>query len=220
MLKRIASYFIPINIYKETSKISNSLEVTWNNGELVLDSKNANYSYGSLKRALIKGLKYIGYNRIKKFNSVLVLGVAGGSVIKTLRDEIGYNHKIIGVEIDKSVIDIANKYFKLNHVKNLNIIIDDAFSYVLKTKDTYDLVIIDVFKDTDMPSFLFEDFFIEKLKQIINVNGFILFNTMVLNDKDITRNHIYRKKFNDDFSLRLYPKIEAHNEIFTIKRLR
>ena len=43
---------------------------------------------------------------------------------------------------------------------------------------------------------------------------------LLLDDKDITRNHIYRKKFNDDFSLRLYPKIEAHNEIFTIKRLR
>jgi len=80
MFSKIFSYFIPVNVYKKNSSVSKTLEVTWNNGQLVLDSKHTNYSYGSLQRILRKGLKYIGFERIRNFESVLVLGVAGGSV--------------------------------------------------------------------------------------------------------------------------------------------
>jgi spermidine synthase len=76
MVKRILSYLLPIKIYQRKSSISKKLEVTWNKGQLVLDSENTNYSYGSLERILRKGLLYIGFDRIKKFKNVLVLGVS------------------------------------------------------------------------------------------------------------------------------------------------
>jgi spermidine synthase len=219
MFKKTLSYFIPINIYKKKSVVNKTIEVTWNNGQLVIDSANTNYSYGSLQRILRKGLKYIGYERIKKFKNILVLGVAGGSVIKTLVDEIKFEGKITGVEIDEAIIEIANNYFKLNTIKNLEIVIDDAFEFVLKTKEKYDLVIIDIFQDTMMPNFLFEDFFIDRINFLVNVNGFILFNTMIINQKDEDRNLEYKTKFNENYSLRIYPKVETHNELFTIKKL-
>ena len=219
MLSKFLSYFIPINVIKKNSSISKTLEVTWNNGELVLDSKNTNYSYGSLQRILKKGLKYIGFERIRKFDNILILGVAGGSVIKTLVDEVKFKGKITGVEIDKDVVEIANKYFKLNEIKNLELIVDDAFEFVLKTKDKYDLIIIDIFQDTTMPNFLFEDFFINRINFLLNVDGFILFNTMVINEKNRIRNLDYKKKFDANYSIRMYPKVETHNELFTIKKL-
>jgi spermidine synthase len=219
MLAKFFSYFIPINIYKKNSTISKALEVSWNNGELVLDSKNTNYSYGSLQRILRKGLKYIGFDRIKKFENILILGVAGGSVIKTLVEEVKFKGQLTGVEIDEEIVKIANKYFKLSEIKNLDLIIDDAFEFVLKTKEKYDLIIIDVFQDTTMPNFLFEDFFINRVNYLLKKEGFILFNTMVMNEKDRIRNLDFKKKFNNDFSLRMYPKVEEHNELFTIKKL-
>jgi spermidine synthase len=219
MIRRLFSYFVPINIHKKNSGVSKTLEVTWNNGQLVLDSKNTNYSYGSLQRILRKGLKYIGYDRIKKFENILVLGVAGGSVIKTLTDEIKFKGKITGVEIDQNIVDIANKYFKLNEIPNLEIVIDDAFDFVLKTKTQYDLIIIDIFQDTTMPNFLFEDFFINRINFLLNTNGFILFNTMVISKNDEERNLAYKNKFGGNYSLRMYPKVETHNELFTIKKL-
>lgn len=220
MIKKILSYFIPINIYRKNSEINKSLEVTWTNGQLVLDSKNTNYSYGSLQRILRKGLHYIGFERIRKFENVLVLGVAGGSVIKTLVDEIRFKGKITGVELDPNVLEIANAFFGLNKIPNLEIINGDAFEFVLKTKEKYDLIIIDIFQDTKMPSFLFESFFIDKINSLLNINGFILFNTMTLNKKDKERNVVYRSRFNDHYSVRMYPKVEDHNELFTIKKLK
>lgn len=219
MINRLLSYLLPINVYKKKSDFSKNLEVTWNNGQLVLDSENTNYSYGSLQRILRKGLKYIGYERIKQFDSVLVLGVAGGSVIKTLVDEVGFEGKIKGVEIDANVVEIANSYFKLSAIPNLEIVIDDAFEFVLKTKEKYDLIIIDIFQDTTMPNFLFEDFFIYRVNYLLNINGFILFNTMVLGFQDRRRNATYKSKFDSNYSVRMYPKVEVHNELFTIKKL-
>lgn len=220
MFKKLLSYFIPVNVLKRDSEISQRLEVTLNYGKLVLDSKNTNYSYGSLQRILRKGLHYIGFERIRGFKHVLVLGVAGGSVIKTLAEDIGYKNKITGVEIDAKVIELANKYFGLTDVPNCSIIIEDAFEFVLKSKDKYDLIIIDIFRDTTMPNFLFEHFFMERVNALLNVNGFILFNTMTLTEKDKARNIEYREKFSNDYSVRMYPKVEDHNELFTIKKLR
>ena len=187
MVRKLFSYFIPINIYTKNSAVRRSLEVTWNNGELVLDSKGTNYSYGSLQRTLI--------------------------------DEVEFKGKITGVEIDSAVIAIANQYFGLDKINNVEIVIDDAFKYVLKTKETYDLIIIDIFQDTAIPNFLFQDFFINRINSLLNLNGFILFNTMVTNIKQKERNLVYKSKFNGNYSLRMYPKVEIHNELFTIKKL-
>ena len=219
MIKRLLSYLLPIKIHQKKSEFSKNLEVTWNNGYLVLDSENTNYSFGSLQRVLKKGLKYIGYDRIKKFDSILILGVAGGSIIETLKNDLKFEGKITGVEIDPAAIEIANKYFGLDQFDNVEIVIDDAFEFVLKTKEKYDLIVIDIFQDTTMPNFLFEDFFINRINFLLNINGFILFNTMILDYKDRRRNAIYKSKFDSNYSVRLYPKIEVHNELFTIKKL-
>ena len=220
MLKKILSFLIPINIYKRKSAVSNSLEVTWANGELVLDSKNTNYSYGSLQRILRKGLKAIGFETINKMESILVLGVAGGSVIKTLVNEIKYKGKITGVEIDSEIIEIANTYFKLNEIPNLTIFIDDAFEFVLKTNETFDLIIIDIFQDTNMPNFLFEKFFIDRIGTLIKSGGYILFNTMLTKQSDNARNQKYRNEFDvSKFKTKAIPRVEQHNElIIVVKR--
>ena len=218
MFKKLFSYFIPINVFKQKSNISQMLEVTWADGQLVLDSKNTNYSYGSLQRILRKGLKFIGFERIKTMDHILVLGVAGGSVIKTLVDEISFEGKITGVEIDKYVIALANEYFHLDKIQNLEIIIDDAFEFVLKTKDNYDLIIIDIFQDTKMPNFLFETFFINRICDLLQPKGCILFNTMVLNDKQKKLNVEFLNAFNTaQYSVTKLHKVEELNELIIIE---
>jgi spermidine synthase len=146
--------------------------------------------------------------------------VAAGSVIKTLAEEIKFTGKITGVEIDPAVVEIANKYFGLNRISNCEIIVDDAFEFVLKTKEKYDLIIIDIFRDTEMPNFLFEEFWINRINFLLTVNGFILFNTMVLTKQHQERNMRYRSCFHSGYSVRMYPKVEDHNELFTIKKLK
>ncbi|MBZ4044155.1 spermidine synthase [Flavobacterium hibisci] len=220
MIRKVFSYLIPIKIFQKKSSRSKMIEVTWANGELVLDSENTNYSYGSLQRILRYGLRNIGFETIQKMNHILVLGVAGGSVIKTLIDEIQFKGKITGVEIDADMIQIANEYFNLSQIKQLEIIIDDAFEFVLKTKNQYDLIIIDIFEDTNMPNFLFERFFSERVLSLLKKQGFILFNTMILDEKHNIRNRKYISEINAElYTTKMLPRVEQHNELIIIEKV-
>lgn len=219
MLKQLLSYFIPVVIYRKKSAVSKDLEITWNNGQLVLDSKNTNYSYGSLQRILRKGLKNIGFDKIRSMESALILGVAGGSVIKTLVEEIKFCGKITGVEIDADVIAIANEYFALDQIPNVAIVVGDAFEFVLKTRDKYDLIIIDIFQDTTMPNFLFEKFFMNRIGDLLHPKGYILFNTMILDKSQDQRNEKYLVEFNNKpFKVKTIPRVEQHNELIIIEK--
>ncbi len=218
MFKKLLSYFLPIIVFKQKSILSKTLEVTWTDGKLVLDSENTNYSYGNLQVILRKGLQIIGFEKIKSMEKILVLGVAGGSVIRTLVDEIGCKGQITGVEIDKNIIEIANTYFHLNEILNLEIVIDDAAEFVLKTKDTYDLIVIDIFQDTKMPDFLFEFFFINRICFLLKPKGHILFNTMLLNYTQKQLNLDYVKNFSSKkYAVTIFNKMEKTNELILIE---
>ncbi|MEO7977242.1 fused MFS/spermidine synthase [Flavobacterium sp.] len=220
MIQKIFSYLIPIKIFKKKSVRSKVIEVTWANGELVLDSENTNYSYGSLQRILRYGLRNIGYQNILNMKHILILGVAGGSVIKTLVNEIEYKGKMTGVEIDPDIIEVANKYFNLNLIQQLDIVIDDAFEFVLKTNQKYDLIIIDVFEDIHMPNFLFESFFANKICSLLNDKGFVLFNTMILDESHNIRNRKYISEIHPElYSTKKLPRIENHNELIIIEKV-
>ncbi|MCL6460935.1 MAG: fused MFS/spermidine synthase [Flavobacterium micromati] len=220
MIKKIFSYLIPIKIYQAKSSVSKAIKVAWINGELVLDSENTNYSYGGLQRILRLGLNNIGFDKIVSMNHILVLGVAGGSVIKTLANEIKFQGKITGVEIDPEVIKIANTYFKLNAVENLEIIIDDAFEFVLKTKNSYDLIIVDIFEDMAMPNFLFQNFFIKRICFLLNEGGFILFNTIILNENHSQRNNNFVAECkNIQLKIKTLSPTASHNELFIIENV-
>lgn len=221
MIRKLLSYLVPITIYKTKSGWSKSIEVTWANGELVLDSENTNYSFGSLQRILRLGLKKIGFRQIKSMNKILVLGVAGGSVIKTLTDEIQFKGTITGVEIDPDIIKIANSYFQLDQIPNLTILIADAFEFILQANEKYDLIIVDVFQDTKMPGFLFENFFTQRLCSLLEEKGCILFNTMILNKNDDDRNKKYYNEFyQPNFKIKTIPRVEVHNELIVIENIK
>ncbi len=216
-LKRILSYFIPVKVYEVDSEINKSLEVTWNNGQLVLDSKNTNFSYGSLQRVMRIGLAHIGSDVVKNSKSALILGVAGGSVIKTLKDEFDFTAKITGVELDKKSIQIANKYFGLNKLTNVEIINIDAEKFVSEVDTKFDLIIIDIFQDNVMPKFLFEETFISNLNNILDKNGNILFNTIVNFSNDIERNKKYNTLALKFFkNIKVLSRVEGNNELFIL----
>jgi spermidine synthase len=220
MFKKILSYFYPITIYKETSTISKSIEVTLYNGKMLLNTKNTNYSFGSLQSILKKGLLDIGKTEISRMESVLILGVAGGSVVQTLVNDFSFSKNITGVELDAEIIQIANSYFNLDEIPNFKCVIADAEKFVQTDKNQYDLLIIDIFKDTEMPEFLFQESFISNSKQLLNTKGYILFNTMHLNKSNLSKTEAYLSHFDSDlYETKVLKNIEKYNDVIVIKSL-
>ena len=217
-IQKIISYLYPIKVKEISSQRSGSLEVTLVNGKLVIDSENANYSYGSLQQVLKKGLTHIGLDNLQKSENILVLGVAGGSVIKTLRNDFNIEAKITGVEIDPDIIELANTYFKLNSISNLELVIKDAFQFIKTTQETYDLIIIDIFNDSNMPNELFEDSFWITIEQLLKNKGFCLFNSIYTSKKDMNRNQQLNTLLENLFKFSKQLKTHRINELFILEK--
>jgi len=96
--------------------------------------------------------------------SVLLLGLAGGSNA-TLINKRYPDASITAVEIDPLMVDIGRKYFALNKVKNLHIVIADALNFVNNMRDEhYDLVLVDCFVGKEIPKKLESLDFFRRLK--------------------------------------------------------
>ena len=152
--------------------------------------------------------------------NILVLGVAGGSVVQTLVTDFEFTKNIVGVELDAEIIEIANSYFNLDKIRNFKCVITDAEEFVKTDKNTYNLIIIDIFKDTEMPEFLFEMNFIVSIKQLLNINGYIVFNTMILDGFKNDKINKYLELFDsENFNKKVLKNVERYNDLIIIKRL-
>jgi len=206
---RLLSYFYPIT-KKIKSEYNGTVEITWYNGKKQLNTKNANYSYGSLQKILKIGLKNIDLNPCK---NILILGLGGGSVVKTLREDFNYQNSITAIDIDPVIISIAKKEFDISEDQKLEILCADALEFMAKNNKEFDLIIIDLFVDTEMPDSFFSESFWNNITKSTGQNGSVLFNASLhqKDDKKLSRVIALLKKNN--YAIQ---KLENVNETNTL----
>jgi len=193
------------------SQYSGMLEITWINGKKVLDSRNANYSFGTLQKILETGLAEIHINRV---NSILVLGVGGGSVIDSLLRKFQFKGIIHGVEIDGKVLEIAEKEFNITNSEKVSLYQEDAFAFVRQSYLSYDLIIVDVFIDDQVPSQFYSSEFCLQLVRILNPQGAIIFNLgLQQNVMDKRMEVVEYFQEHPDFQLKFLEKVEGFNSV-------
>lgn len=158
---------------KIKSKYSGILEINYVDGQKVLDSKNTSYSYGNLQKVWELTLDQISLRGVER---VLILGMGGGSSIELLREKFKYKGKIVAVEIDPVIIDIAKTEFNIRPSAMLKIECIDAAEYVNRKTRKFDLILVDVFIDDKIPGKLLSREFWKKLSGKTNPDGRILFN--------------------------------------------
>ncbi|MEK7124336.1 MAG: hypothetical protein AAB877_01440, partial [Patescibacteria group bacterium] len=87
----------------------------------------------------------------QKSKTWLILGLATGTIAKLIPNPA----KIVGVEIDPIMINIGRKYFALDQIPNLKIIIKNANDYLLTTNDYFDYVLVDLYCADQIPKFVY-----------------------------------------------------------------
>jgi len=212
---RLLSYIFPIT-KRVKSQHNGILEITWHNGKKYLNTKNANYSFGSLQDILKFGLEKID---LKNTNSILLLGLGAGCVIDTLQNDLNYKGKITAIEIDSVIIDVAKKEFNLNNYNNLEIICDDALYFVEQNKKQFDLVIIDLFIDTKMPKQFLNISFWKNILKSNSKNGSILFNASLENLENNTLKSVEDFLIKNNYNIETFNKVNETNTIVIAKTL-
>ena len=113
--------------------------------------------------------------KAEKINNCLILGLGGGTVAKLIQK---YWPKAIitGVEIDKTMIELGKKYLGL---VNVEIVIGDAYEFVKKDKQKYDLVIVDLYLGDKYPQKFEKEEFFKKLTK----NKIVVINRLYYGEK-------------------------------------
>lgn len=183
-LYQFLSYIWPIVVERKKNAL-HTLEVEWNNGVLMLNSSEANYSFGNLHEVFLQVFKDSDL-QISTSGEVLLLGLGGGSVISILERHYGFEGTITAVDFDADIIALFQKYFNDRRQSNVQLIHDDALNFIMNHRPLkYDLIVIDLFLDLSIPEFLHKKHFYSALLNHLNPRGTVYLNT-VYSDRSAT----------------------------------
>jgi len=216
---KIQSFFHDQTVETFYSKKNLCLTVAYSNGQLVLNSRDANYSFGNLTKVFIEVFRRLE-PEISGIRSALVLGAGAGDVIGILRSRYMQDGPITAVEHDPVVLRIGRKYFNLGKWKNIELIESDAFEFIASNKSTYDLVVMDIFEGLDVPPVFLNSEFYHLLCRAVEPGGMLVFNLMPHNSYYVEKHSELVGFMTSQPSLVLQIPHSAGNEMVVWKKMK
>lgn len=172
------TYIVPRVVARYSSPINRDIRVLEEKGKYKLLVNGSRQSGEYILNLWQQALCQFGIIPSPEVRSILVLGVGGGTVIHLLH-ALYPDASITGVDMDKEMINIGKKYFGLDKVKGLALIVSDAKEFVRDAaakKKQWDMVVVDLFVGAAIPAFVGEERFIRDLKRIMAPKGILLIN--------------------------------------------
>lgn len=207
ILKFLLSYIYPVPVEITSSRHNPFLEIVLSDGKYTLNSRNTNYSYGTLHTLFKKIFRKLNIDW-QRIENVLILGFGAGSISEIISN-YSPGCQIDGVEIDEKVIELGRKYFKSDANINLTLYCTPADKYIGKCHKKYDLIIIDVFLDMVVPQELESEQFLVCVRECLKPGGLVIFNKVV-----------YSKAMGEQIAplMDLYQKIFIKLDILTVMK--
>jgi spermidine synthase len=186
LVRLVRSYFVKELVELRSTRFHPRLEVVALNGRLLLNGLSVNYSFGSLHRVFEEAFTRLKIGE-ENIETALVLGMGAGSVVELLRGLPRPPSAITAVEIDPVVVEIAKKHFRIDRHPGLEIVTMDAAEYVATARATFDLAVVDLFIDAEIPAAFQTPEFLRAVRDRLNPGGLLVYNCMAHNEAAIAR---------------------------------
>ena len=199
-------FLFPKIIAEKKSPHNGLIKVYKLRGKHSISVDNLTQSGGLLIPIWRRGLKEVKSQK-SKVKSCLILGLGGGTAAK----EVAKNWpgvKITAIEIDTIMVELGKKYMGLDQIKNLKIIIGDAFKIITRryqldalprrqASSRYDLILVDMYQGKNYPEKAKSSQFFKSLKKLLATKGMVIFNRLnwEKNDQDIADHIADLKKY-------------------------
>jgi spermidine synthase len=202
---------MPQTIVQGKTSLGQTYEVNFENGVKVLNSENANYSFGSLHQIMLKGITEV--LKKSKPEKILMLGLGAGSALSILANKSQLPFRVTVVEIDKDLISIARQHFDLDTYQNIQIVCGDAAQEIRKLPPaTFDLIIDDIFWDNHIPEFCLSPSYLRDNAQLLAPKGVYMRNTMNMENLETKAfEQELKEAFSGFYNLK---HAEHHNKIY------
>lgn len=169
--------FFPTTLYQGFSLFSGPVKVIELRGErrLMVGGlvQSINLGRGSINHKVWGRLSLMP--NPKKNLSILILGLGAGTVAQLLSRRLKPS-KIVGVEIDPLIVDIGQKFFDLDKVKSLEVVVRDAGKFVQEKSGPYNFIVVDTYRGGVFPRSFSGPTFLKRLKVSLVEGGTLVFN--------------------------------------------
>ncbi|KKS55155.1 MAG: Spermidine synthase [candidate division WWE3 bacterium GW2011_GWD2_42_34] len=180
---------LPKIIYETDSKYNGKVQV-WEVGKtrkIKVDKIDQSISHKSPSANRLVWGKVIEVleENAPDLKNILILGLGGGTMAHLISEKFNAP-RIVSVEIDPVMVDIAKKYFDLDSVPNHRIIIDDALRVVVEPEEfdlkpeSFNVCIVDIFQGEKYPDLGKSGNFITSVKKMVRPGGLLIFNRIYL----------------------------------------
>lgn len=122
-----------------------------------------------------------------EMKNILILGLGGGTIPHLIQRNFP-NTKMIAVEIDQVMVDIATQYFGVGQIPNLQVVVEDAMRVVVEpdkygiTEHSLDAILVDIYVGQKYPDLGKSGNFVSALKKLMNPHGLLIFNRIYVDD--------------------------------------
>jgi spermidine synthase len=180
---------LPKVLYQATSQYNGNVEV-WEAGttrKLISDGTVQAISWDSpnAQKMVFGQVVEILKEHEPQLHSILILGLAGGAMPHLISKAFP-GVKIVSVEIDSQMVEIAKQYFNLDDIPNHSVIVEDAFRVIVEPEEhglnlgEFDAVVVDIYSGDKFPDLGHSGNFFASLKRLLRPGGLAVFNRIYL----------------------------------------
>ena len=169
------SYLTPITIWREITKRGTQIEVRelWGRRKLDLDGyPQSNWGYVRNWQAVLHSAQIA---QLPARGKACVLGLGGGNLVQIL-SRIKPSWQLSFVELESEIVEVAKKYFGVGGTRRCRIIVADAKDYMIANTARNDLVIVDLYRGDDIPSFVTTPLFLQMIRRALKPGRIAIFN--------------------------------------------
>lgn len=176
----IKSFFREEVVEVGNSTISPGLQVWYAYGRMMLNTTRVNYSFGRLDKVFRSAFRQLEIKN-RNIQCVLLLGLGAGNVPRILA-EYDQKIKVVAVEIDPEVLRLGESHFGLQQSPQLQVEVADALQYVMDCEGVFDMVVVDLFVDEEVPPAACATIYLQQLAALLRPQGLLVFNRLAHTD--------------------------------------
>ena len=177
VFERVGGLFRKSRVISSADSSGNDISVVESGDSMIKEMRYNGIVYSRFKRNSIYTGSYWDYlvPPALAFDNprILVIGLGGGTIQYQLGKLLGKDAVVETVEIDPKVIDLWRRFFPKAGSKVFNL---DGIEFVRESENAYDMVILDAYKDLDIPKGFMDDEFVSSANRCLKYRGVLAVN--------------------------------------------
>lgn len=188
--RNFLSYFADQTLEACEGDHTDYLAVVLRKGKLLLQANGAVYSWEDHYYNFRQAFEKLDWAKLPG-KETLLLGLGLGSIPQLTEELFDQVLHYTAVEYDEVVAELAEHYLLYRLKSPVETVIADAEAFVAQDYRKYDLILIDLFVDDEVPEQFNNPEFLRKLNLMLTPGGCLITNRLTFTDKDRNQTAAY-----------------------------